>query len=273
MPYNKFITTQGEVLLDLTSDTVTADQLASGITAHDKSGNVITGTGSGGGIDTSDATASAGDILSGKTAYVDGEKVTGDFTINSELSTQDDLIAQIQSTVDSLPEASGDPVLQDKTVTPSASSQNITADSGYDGLNIVTVVGDANLVASNIKSGTSIFGVIGTYEGSGGGGGTSVETCEIYVMWGESTDGRSVIYTTLENGSMVSKVGINLGGPVSPFICVCNTPVIVFRNDSFALDAVSLSVGSPFYSNPSAGLYAFNADSSNAWIVFDYVPE
>lgn len=31
-------------LIDLTADTVTADTLAQGVTAHDKAGNVITGT-------------------------------------------------------------------------------------------------------------------------------------------------------------------------------------------------------------------------------------
>lgn len=34
----------GNTLIDLTSDTVTADKLAEGYTAHDKAGNVITGT-------------------------------------------------------------------------------------------------------------------------------------------------------------------------------------------------------------------------------------
>lgn len=34
----------GEVLIDLTADTITADKLASGITAHDKSGAQIIGT-------------------------------------------------------------------------------------------------------------------------------------------------------------------------------------------------------------------------------------
>lgn len=67
---------------------------------------------------------------------------------------------------------------QTKTATPSASSQNITPDSGKF-LSKVTVNGDSNLVAGNIKSGVSIFGVAGSYEGSGGTTGGGVETCTV----------------------------------------------------------------------------------------------
>ena len=48
---------------------------------------------------------------------------------------------------------------QQKTVTPSASQQVVSADSGYDALSQVTVNGSSNLVAGNIKKDVEIFGV------------------------------------------------------------------------------------------------------------------
>lgn len=64
-----------------------------------------------------------------------------------------------------------EPVLQDKTVTPTTSQQTITAGDGYDGLGTVTVSAvtaaiDANIVAGNIKTGVTILGVAGSYDGT-----------------------------------------------------------------------------------------------------------
>ena len=54
-----------------------------------------------------------------------------------------------------------------KTITPNTSSQ-IAVSSGYYTGGDITVAGDSNLVAENIKSGVSIFGVNGTLTGGGG---------------------------------------------------------------------------------------------------------
>lgn len=57
------------------------------------------------------------------------------------------------------------------TYTPGTSNQTITSGQYLNGTQ--TIKGDANLVAGNIKSGVSIFGVTGTYAGGGSSGGSS----------------------------------------------------------------------------------------------------
>lgn len=81
-------------------------------------------------LDTGDANAAAGDILSGKTAYVGGVKVTG----NIQSKAAD-------------------------TITPTTSDQTIAAGQYLSGAQ--TIKGDANLTSSNILKNVTIFGVTG----------------------------------------------------------------------------------------------------------------
>lgn len=55
-----------------------------------------------------------------------------------------------------------------ETITPGTENQTITANQYLTGAQ--TIKGDGNLSAGNIKKGVSIFGVAGTYAGSGGSG-------------------------------------------------------------------------------------------------------
>lgn len=63
--------------------------------------------------------------------------------------------------------------LQQKTATPTTTTQTVNPDAGYDGMSRVTIEGvdaniDANITPENIKDGVEILGVTGTYEGGGG---------------------------------------------------------------------------------------------------------
>lgn len=137
---NKVVLQSGETLIDLTGDSVTPEKLAKGVTAHDKSGAIITGT-STYDADTQDATAGAAEILSGKTAYVTGKKVTGTMTNNGA-----------------------------KTLNIT-NKNGVTIPQGYHdggGKAQIDPTEAAKIIAGNIREGISILGVDGTMSGTEG---------------------------------------------------------------------------------------------------------
>lgn len=81
---------------------------------------------------------------------------------NSEVDSQTSLLTQAITLLEGKA-VTGDVNLQVKSVTPTESSQVVTADSGYDGLSSVHIQGDSDLVAENIKKGVDIFNVTGAY--------------------------------------------------------------------------------------------------------------
>lgn len=179
----------GNTLIDLTADTITADKLASGITAHDKSGASITGTNTFD-VDSTDATAAVAEILATKTAYARGTKLTGTMPnnggISETISTKDEEITIPQGYHDGSGKVSLDPdekaklipgnilrgvklfgvtgdcepssdvTAQTKSVTPSTSAQTIIPDQDYDYLSQVTVAAIPYVETENVAGGKTV---------------------------------------------------------------------------------------------------------------------
>lgn len=179
----------GEVLIDLTADTITADKVLSAYTAHGADGEKITGTCTYD-SNTQDATAADAEILKGKTAYVKGTKKTGTMNNNGAvagtISTKEGkyivpqgyhdgsgnvqiaeteraklIGANIREGVTILGVAgemtgTEDAKPQAKEATPTNAAQTILPDEGYNYLSQVTVKAIPYVESDNSAGGTTV---------------------------------------------------------------------------------------------------------------------
>lgn len=179
----------GKTLIDLTGDTVTADKVLEGFTTHDKSGASITGTCTFD-VNSGDATVSVAEMLTGKTAYARGTKLTGTMpnngAVTGKISTKDGAYTIPQGyhdgsgkvSIDATEQAKiiaqnireGVTILgvegsmsgsegvkaQAKTVTPSSVQQTILPDAGYTHLSQVTVAKIPYVESENSAGGLTV---------------------------------------------------------------------------------------------------------------------
>ena len=177
MPNNEYVNKVifgGNTLIDLTADTVAANKLLSGYTAHDHTGATITGECNYDAY-TSDATATADEILSTKTAYKNGAKLTGSMTNNGGV-----------------------------TGTISGLTDEYTIPQGYhDGSGKVSISSteQSKLIASNIRSGITILGVEGSMSGSEGVNATSASITPY-------TTAQTIVPSDLGNFNSITQINV-----------------------------------------------------------------
>lgn len=217
-----------------------------------------------GGIDTSDATAAPNDILNEKTAYVNGEKITG--TIES---------------------------LDATTYTPSAENQVISQGKYLSGDQ--TILGDSNLIPENIKAGVSIFNVEGTLSGGSSGHNEQIfldcrdmaSSTEVLSAYQDSimisNDGAfanfsnigDYVYNQVSTGYLQNLAGISFRAETTPAGFYFKNPItltspyyllnIIFYvstwiNPTIKFHLVAGADESEVQSNIASGTYAFSQD-------------
>lgn len=179
----------GNTLIDLTADTIKADKVLKGYTAHGADGEVINGACTFD-ANTQDATAADSEILTGKTAYNKGVKITGAMKNNGAVAgkittkagaytvpqgyhdgsgkVQIDATEQAKLTpaniregvtilgvVGTMSSTEGEKA-QEKTVTPGTTAQTVVPDSGYTCLSSVKVNAIPYTESDNSAGGTTV---------------------------------------------------------------------------------------------------------------------
>ena len=139
-PYVNKVVFGNTVVMDISDTTADPSKVLASEKFYDRSGAPQTGTCTYD-ADTSDANATAAEILDTKTAYVNGVKLTGSMpnrgSVTGNITTK---------------------------------AQQVAIQNGYhDGSGYVEIdsTEQAKIIANNIKDGVTILGVLGTYTGEG----------------------------------------------------------------------------------------------------------
>lgn len=188
MGYSKVIY-GGKTLMDLTGDSVSAENLLIGATAHGMDGEPIEGA-CAFDADTSDATLKAAEALEGTISYGRGVKIVGTMpnngSVNETIDTKDEEFTIPQGYHDGsgkvgIPQAEQDKIIaqnikegvtilgitgslepsskvtaQTKTATPSTTKQTILPDEGTDYLSQVTVEAIPYVETANSAGGITV---------------------------------------------------------------------------------------------------------------------
>ena len=186
-------------------------------------------------------TATAARILSGRTAWVNGSKLTGTMTNRGAISQK--LAANGSYTVPAGWHNGSGKVTQSlttqgaKTVTPTTSNQTACAANRWTTGNIV-VAGNANLKAANIKNGITIFGIRGTFRG-----------------WVDSTYTSEYVDATIVNYTNRRYIGITIRKSDPPLSGVWNYFSTV--DCTLTLDIVLQTTGSSMHNGYDGWYYVY----------------
>lgn len=180
----------GNTLIDVSGDTATQSDVLSGKSFHLATGEQVTGACTFD-SDTTDATATAAEILATKTAYVNKSKITGSMTnrggVTGTISNKADIYTiqsgyhdgsgkvsisateqakiissnilqgvSILGVTGSVQPSSDIQIEASKTVTPSSSSQTVLPSTGYDALAQVVVNAVPYVETDNVQGGKTV---------------------------------------------------------------------------------------------------------------------